>query len=152
MMGAIVTRTKALLFIAAAFFAFSATASADEWPLGAGYFWEVSGIDTKDGGEMKYAEWLATEWRANVEFAKSKGWLKDAKIVYNMYPRQGEADIYLIWIRDSIPTGAEGEKRSQEFQEWKKKTIASMVGESGNRAEYREVLSSSLLQEATFRD
>ena len=112
----------------------------------------MTGIDTKDGGEFKYAEWLATEWRANVEFAKSKGWLKDAKIVYNMYPRKGEADLYLIWIRESIPTGAEGEKRGQEFQEWKKKTIAKMVGESGNRAEYREVLSSSLLQEATFRD
>ena len=113
---------------------------------------EVTGIDTKDGGEFKYAEWLATEWRQNIEFAKSKGWLKDAKIVYNMYPRTGEADLYLIWIRASIPTGAEGEKRGQEFREWKKKTIAKMVGESGNRAEFREVLSSSLLQEAPFRD
>ena len=140
------------LFVAAAFLASPATSMADEWPLAAGDFWEVSGIDTKDGGEYKYAEWLATEWRENVEFAKSKGWLKDAKIVYNMYPRQGEADIYLIWIRESIPTGAESEKRGQEFQEWKKKTIAKMVGESGNRAEYREVLSSSLLQEAPFRD
>ncbi len=146
------TRTVTSLIAAAALFLSAATALADEWPLGPGDFWEVSGIHTKDGGEFKYAEWLATEWRENVEFAKSKGWLKDAKIVYNMYPRQGEADLYLIWIRESIPTGAEGEKRGQEFQEWKKKTIAKMVGESGNRAEYREVLSSSLLQEVTFRD
>ena len=69
-MGVLFTRTKALLLIAVALLAFSATSSADEWPLGPGDFWEVSGIDTKDGGEMKYAEWLATEWRANVEFAK----------------------------------------------------------------------------------
>ena len=151
-MGALITRTKSLLLIALASLAFATTSSADEWPLGAGDFWEVSAIDTKDGGEMKYAQWLATEWRANVEFAKSKGWLKDAKIVYNMYPRNGEADVYLIWIREDIPNGAEGEKRSKEFQDWKKKTIAAMVGESGNRAEYREVLSSSLQQEATFRN
>jgi NAD(P)H-nitrite reductase large subunit len=146
------TRAVTSLIVAAAFMASAATSLADEWPLAAGDFWEVTGIDTKDGGEFKYAEWLATEWRQNIEFAKSKGWLKDAKIVYNMYPRTGEPDLYLIWIRASIPTGAEGEKRGQEFREWKKKTIAKMVGESGNRAEYREVLSSSLLQEAPFRD
>ncbi|MDH3339135.1 MAG: hypothetical protein OEM85_09650 [Gammaproteobacteria bacterium] len=147
-----ITRAISSLIIATAFLVSAATSYADEWPLAAGDFWEVTGIDTKDGGELKYAEWLATEWRKNTEFAKSKGWIKDVKILYNQYPRQGEADIYLIWIRESIPTGAEGEKRSQEFQEWKKKTIANMVGESGNRSEYREVLSSSLLQEAPFRD
>ncbi len=150
-MKTLLIRTVTSLIAATAFLA-SAVTLADEWPLGAGDFWEVSGIDTKDGGEMKYAQWLATEWRENVEFAKSKGWLKDAKIVYNMYPRHGEADLYLIWIREDIPSGAEGEKRAKEFQDWKKKTIEKMVGESGNRAEYREVLNSSLLQEATFRD
>lgn len=147
-----ITRAFTLLLVAAAFLTSTAVSMADDWPLAAGDFWEVSGIDTKDGGEFKYAEWLATEWRQNIEFAKSKGWIKDAKIVYNVYPRHGEADIYLIWIRESIPTGAEGEKRGQEFQEWKKKTFEKLVGESGNRAEYREVLNSSLLQEATFRD
>ena len=147
-----ITRVVSSLIVAAAFLLSAAASLADEWPLAAGDFWEVSGIDTKDGGEFKYAEWLATEWRQNVEFAKSKGWIKDVKIVYNVYPRKGEADIYLIWIRESIPTGAESEKRGQEFQEWRNKTIAKMVGESGNRAEYREVLSSSLLQEAPFRD
>lgn len=146
------TRAVASLIVGATFLISAAVSMADDWPLAAGDFWEVSGIATKDGGEFKYAEWLATEWRQNVEFAKSKGWIKDAKIVYNVYPRNGEADIYLIWIRESIPSGAESEQRGQEFQEWKKKTFAAMVGESGNRAEYREVLSSSLLQEAPFRD
>lgn len=151
-MRAVITRAISSLFVTAAFLAWGATASADDWPLASGDYWEVSGIHTKDGGALKYAEWLATEWRQNAEFAKSKGWLKDVKILYNQYPRKGEPDVYLIWIRKSIPTGAESEKRSQEFQAWKKKTIASMVGESGNRAEYREVVSTSLLQEALFRN
>ena len=151
-MGTVTKWAKTSLITAAAILATSAMSYADEWPLAAGDFWEVTGIDTKDGGGLKYAEWLATEWRENAEFAKSKGWLKDVKILYNQYPRKGEADLYLIWIRESIPTGAEGEKRSREYQEWKKKTIAKMVGESGNRAEFREVLSSSLMQEALFRD
>ena len=130
----------------------AATATmADEWPLASGDYWEVTGIDVKDGGDFKYAQWLATEWRQNAEFAKSKGWLKDAKILYNAYPRKGEPDIYLIWIRADLPDAAEQEKRGQEFQDWKKTTFEAMVGESGNRAEYREVITNSLLQEAPFR-
>jgi hypothetical protein len=34
---------------------------------------------------------------------------------------------------------------------WKKKTLAQMEKESGNRAEFREVVSSLLLQEMTIR-
>lgn len=151
-MKSAITRAIPSLIVSAAFLAGVTAAHADDWPLASGDYWEVSGIDTKDGGELKYAEWLATEWRQNTEYAKSKGWIKDVKILYNQYPRRGEPDLYLIWIRERIPTGAENEERGREFQEWKKKTIATMVGESGNRAEYREVVSSSLLQEALFRD
>jgi len=146
-----ITRTVTSVLCAAALLLAANVSFADEWPLAAGDFWEVTGIDTKDGGELKYAQWLATEWRKNTEFAISKGYIKDVKILYNQYPRKGEPDLYLVWIRESIPTGPESEKRAKEFQDWKKKTIETMVGESGNRAEYREVVSSSLLQEAPFR-
>ena len=126
-------------------------ALADEWPLGAGDYWEVTGIDVKDGGDFKYAEWLATEWRKDAEFAKSKGWIKDAIVLYNVYG-QGDADIYLIRIIENVPAGEEFEKRGQEYQEWKQRTFEKLVGESGNRAEFREVLRTSLLQHAPFRD
>ena len=125
---------------------------AQEWPMTGGDFWEVSGIDVADGAGLKYSSWLAAEWRKNLEFAKSKGWIKDYKVLANNYPRKGEADLYLIRIMESIPTGAEGEERAKEWVEWMKKSVAKMQEESGNRAEYREVLSSSLLQEMHFRD
>lgn len=147
-----ISRAIAVLAAGATLFLTASVTSADEWPLAAGDYWEVSGIDVKDGGDFKYAEWLATEWRQNAEFAKSKGWIKDVKIFYNVYPREGEPDIYLCWIREDIPTGPEFEKRGQEFQEWREQTFQEMVGESGNRAEYREVVTNSLLQEAPFRD
>ena len=35
--------------------------------------------------------------------------------------------------------------------EWQTKTVEQMQGESENRAEYREVMSSSLLQEHKYR-
>ena len=128
------------------------TATADEWPMTQGDYWEVTGIDIKDGGSWKYANWLATEWRKNLEYSKSRGWIKDYIILANVYGRSNEADLYLIRIREDIPSGPVGDQRGKEYREWREKTIEKMVGESGNRAEYREVLSSSLLQELKFRD
>lgn len=70
--------------------------------------------------------------------------------VSNAYPRAGEPDKYLVTITESVVSGAEGRKRTEEYRAWKKKSIAQMQEESGNRAEYREVMSNSLLQEMTF--
>lgn len=127
------------------------SASAQEWPLVAGNYWEVTGVDIKDGGGLKYAQFLAGEWKDNLEFSKSKGWIKDYMIFSNVYARPNEPDLYLVTITESIVSGAEGEKRQQEYMAWRKKTIEQMQSESGNRAEYREVISDSLLQELKIR-
>ncbi len=128
------------------------TALAEDWPLVGGDFWEVTGIDIKDGGSWTYANWLATEWKKDLEFSKSQGWIKDYMILLNYHNRSDEADLYLIRVMEHVPSGPEGEKRQKEYMEWQTKTIEDMVGESGNRAEYREVLNTSLLQELTFRE
>ena len=129
----------------------SSAFSQDEWPLVWGDYWEVTGIEIKDGGGWDYANWLATEWRENEEFAKSKGWIKDFMLLGNVHPRDGEPNVYLIRIRERLPTGSEGEQREKEFMEWKKASAEEMVEASGNRAEYREVMSSTLLQSLSFR-
>jgi hypothetical protein len=142
----------AALILTAASLTVSTSALADEWPFVSGDYWDVTGIDVKDGGSWQYANWLATEWRKDLEFAKSKGWIKDYMVFSNVYARKGEPDLYLVSVRESIPSGAEGEKRQQEYMEWQSKTIETMVKESGNRAEYREVGSDMLLQHMKFRD
>lgn len=149
------TKTMKKIVLALAFSAASMMATsafAEEWPLAGGDYWDVTGIDIHDGGDYKYAKWLATEWKKNAEFAKSKGWIKDYMILSNQYPRAGEPDLYIIRVMESLVSAAEGEKRSKEYQEWNKKTMEQMDSESGNRAEYREVMSSSLLMELNFRD
>ena len=147
----LIKQTLCVLALGATSMMMSAAASADEWPLVPGVYWEVTGIQIKDGGGLKYATWLATEWRKNLEFSKSKGWIKDYKILSNEYPRAGEPNLYLVRIIDSVVSGAEAEKRQAEYMAWQKKTIAQMDAESGNRAEYREVMGTSLLQELNFR-
>ena len=128
------------------------TASADEeWPMYGTDFWDVTAVEIKDGGFWQYANWLSDEWRKNSEFAKSKGWIKDYVILSNVHARKGEPDLYIIRIVESVPSGAEGEKRAKEYAAWSKKTEEKMNEESGDRAEYREVQGSSLLQVLKFR-
>jgi len=147
-----IIKAIAVLAFGASSVMMAAGALADEWPLVPGDYWEVTGIDLKDGGSWKYVNWLADVWRKNAEFAKSKGWIKDYMVFVNVHARSDEPDLYLIQVREDIPSGPEGEKRFKEFMDWKAKSIEALVGESGNRAEYREIMSSVLLQEFTFRN
>jgi len=146
-----IRKSLLLLALSASFLAMSATAMAQEWPLVSGDYWSVTGIEVKDGGDLKYQTWLANEWKSNAEFAKSKGWLKDYMIFSNVHPRKGEPDLYLVWIFENMPSGPESEARYKEYMNWQTKTEEQMEAESGNRAEYREVLSTSLLQVLNFR-
>lgn len=146
-----VRKSIVVLALGAASMMVAAGAVAQEWPFVQGDYWEVTGIDIADGAGLKYSTWLASEWRENLEFSKSKGWIKDYKVLSNVYNRSDEPDIYLITVTDSIVSGAEGEKRADEYMAWRKKSVEQMQSESGNRAEYRTVMSSSLLQELNFR-
>lgn len=122
-------------------------ASAQQWPLASGDYWEVSEIDVKDGGDFAYAQHLATKWKESEEFAKSKGWIKDYKILYNYHPRAGEPDIYLISIMSKLPTGPENDARSEAFEAWSKSTAKQLSEESGNRAQFRTLMGTMLLEE-----
>jgi hypothetical protein len=127
------------------------SASASDWPFAGGDFYEITGVKLKDGGDLAYAKFLATEWKADQEFAKSKGWIKSYSVLGNNYPRKGEPDLYLVIVSERLPSGSEGDKRQDEYLEWKKKSTAQLAKESGNRLEIREIETNSLLQEWKFR-
>lgn len=128
-----------------------APAQAAEWPLALGDYYEVTGVKLKDGGELAYANFLASEWKADQEFAKSKGWIKSYMVLSNNYPRKGEPDLYLVVVSERLPSGPENDKRQDEYTAWKKKNVAQMEKESGDRLGIREIESSSLFQELKFR-
>ena len=144
-------RSWLVLLLCAAAAAIHTRASASDWPMVPGDLYEVTGIHLKDGGGLAYVTFLATEWRADQEFAKSKGWIKSYMILSNVYARKGEPDLYLVVVSERLPSGSEADKRDDEYMAWKKKTMAQMQKESGNRFEIREIGSSSLLQELKFR-
>ena len=147
-----VTTLIAVLTFGASTIMMSGTAVAEEWPFKPGDYWEVTGIDLADGGAYKYSKWLANEWRKNLEFSKSKGWIKDYMVLSNVHGRSDEPDLYLVRVFESMPDSEESQKRQKEYMEWQSKSIEKMQAESGNRAEYRTVMSSSLLRVLEFRE
>mgnify|MGYP001544509185 FL=1 len=151
-MTKLIRKSLFILILGLSLTGLSNTALAQEWPFTGGDFWSVTGVSINDGGSLKYANWLASEWKKNAEFAKSKGWLKGYMVFSNVHGRKGEPDLYLVRVFESMPSGAEGEKRYEEYMEWASKSDEHMEAESGNRAEFREVLSTTLLQEMNFRD
>ncbi|MEH6465594.1 MAG: hypothetical protein V7771_17060 [Shewanella psychromarinicola] len=63
-----------------------------------------------------------------------------------------EPDLYLIRVFENMTSVAENEKRRTKYMAWAKKSIEKMGFESGNRAECRTIMSTSLLQEMKYRD
>ncbi len=143
------TKFKTLLVIAtmAVALPMGTSAIAQQYPLVGGEYTDMTGITIKDGGGLAYAEWLASEWQADQEFAKSQGWISDYKIYASVNPRDDEPDLYLVITYPSVPDAAESERRSDAYLAWKSKTDAQLEAASANRAEFRTVRGSMMLQE-----
>jgi len=127
------------------------TLAQEENPWKQGNYWDVSGIHVKDGSGLKYAQFLASSWVKNQEFAKSQGWISNYLVLSNPYPREGEPDLYLIQVFASMPSSDEADKRTQAWREFNKKTAAQLQAESGARADYRTSGSELLLRELVLR-
>lgn len=144
-------KTLAAAAVMAVTLPLAAPAAAQEFPLEPGDYAEVSGIFVNDGAEFKYAQHLVDVWVANLEFSKSQGWVTDYKIYVNVNPREGEPNIYLMTTFARLPDAAEQERRNAAWREFTQASVEQQISESGDRAEYRTVQSSLLLQEYTPR-
>ena len=123
----------------------------DENPWKAGNYWNVSGIHVKDGGGLKYAQYLATEWVKTQEYAKAQGWISDFMVLSNTHPREGEPNLYLVTISPSLASSDEADKRGKMMREFNKTSIAQMQAQSAGRAEIREVGGQMQLRQLVLR-
>ena len=139
----------AALGAATMLFAFPATAQ--EIPLVNGNFWNVAEITIDDGHFATYADHLAGQYRKNMEFQKSKGWIKDYYILANSNKRAGEPDLYLVTVFERMTTPAEDIAREKETNAYMAQTSRQADANSGNRAKYRKLGGNMLLQEQVYR-
>ena len=125
-------------------------AAAQELPLKTADFWDVGAITIDDGHFGDYADYLAGQYRKNMEWQKSKGWIKGYHILANTNKRQGEPDLYLVTIFDHVTTPAEDIAREKEQNAFLAQTTRQAMAGSGQRATYRHLGSDMLLQEMVW--
>ena len=126
-------------------------AQATDWPVTSGDYVEISMIKIDDGHALEYLDYLSGMWRKSQDYAKQQGWITGYEIWSNEYPRDGEADIYLVTYTPHLPDAAESEKREKQFQEFMAQTVAQMQAASAGRAEYRHLAGSMLLRRQNWK-
>jgi len=67
----------------------------DARPYDQGPVWDFSMIETKGGHFDDYMKFVSTQWKAEQDAAKAKGWVLDYKVFSVMDPRENEPDIIL---------------------------------------------------------
>jgi len=125
-------------------------AAAQELPLKSGEYWDVGAISIDDGHFGDYADFLASEYRKNMQFQQSKGWIKGYHILSNVNARDGEPDLYLVTIFDHVPTPAEDIAREKEANAFLAQTTRQGMAGSAHRASFRHLKGDMLLQEMTW--
>lgn len=144
-------KTYMLAALGAVAMSFAVPAVAQEIPLKDGGYWTVTDIMIDDGHTADYADYLAGNYRKQMEWQKSKGYISGYKILSNVNKRAGEADLYLVTMFDHMPTNAESETRNAAFNAYMATDNRKMEAGSGERAKYRHRGSSLLLQEQVWR-
>lgn len=137
--------------LSASTIAIASPAAAQDYPLKGGNFWNVAEISVDDGHAGDYADYLAGAYRKNMEFSKSKGWMKTSYILSNINKRAGEPDLYLVTISDHVTTPAEDEAREKEMNAFLATTARDQDKQSGVRAKYRKLGGNMLLQELLYK-
>jgi hypothetical protein len=136
--------------LAAATMLWPVSVAAQELPLKSGDYWDVGAVTIDDGHFGDYADFLAAQYRRNMEFQKSKGWIKNYYILSNVNKRAGEPDLYLVTVFDHMTTPAEDIQREKEMNAFLKQTTRQGMAASGQRATYRHLGSDMLLQQMVW--
>ena len=140
-------RKLMLAALGAATVAIAMPTPAQELPVKNGNFWDVTAVKIDDGHFGDYADFLASQYRKNMEFQKSKGWIKGYHILSNFNKRAGEPDLYLVTIFDHVTTPAEDIQREKDANAFLQQNTRQGMAASGQRATYRHIGSDMLLQE-----
>jgi len=135
----------------AAAMACSTSAMAQDYPADPGDFTDISMIDVLPGGDLAYTQFLASSWKKQQEFAKSKGWIKSYKVMQNLYPRAGEPDLYLMVTYADFPNAKEALQQRAAYMQWQAKSLQTLDQENGDRGKYRVVMGAMLFQDLLLK-
>ncbi len=128
-----------------------ALAQAQEPSYTPGSYTDVSAIDVLDGQFENYMDYLAGPWKAQQEFAKSKGYITSYQVLANTYARAGEPDLFLIVVYPKIYDNAEQTRQQKEFEAFMKSDRRALDTAYGARGTMRKSLGQQQLQELKLK-
>jgi len=85
--------TGAALMVAATM---AVSAAAQEWPTRDGSVFVASAVDVLPGQYPAYLDYLATDWKKEMEWGKAQGYILSYKVLRVNHPRNGEPDLVLV--------------------------------------------------------
>ena len=141
----------AAAFAASLALAIPVAASAQNDPFIGGDYVEITGVSIDDGHGLDYAAFLTGYYKAQEQYAISQGWETSWEILANVNKRKGEPDLFLVRRYKSLPDGIEGDRRAAMIRKQVKQDDAQMAAASGDRAKFRHIESTMLLQELKIR-
>ena len=144
-------RKSILAAFGAAALLYATPSISQDYPFDNGNYWNVQAVTVDDGHLGDYADYLAVTLRKNYNWQVSKGWIKGYHILSNINKRADEPDLYIVTIFDHVPTPAEDKAREKESNAFLATNARKEDAQSGARAKYRKLGSSSLLQEMLFK-
>jgi hypothetical protein len=141
---------RAAIAAAALTLACSTLSLAQSSPMMGGDYVTVTAIGVDAGHARDYATYLASEWKAEREFAKAQGWINAYEVLTNPHRRAGEPDVYLVVRFTNFADSAEGARRANLMREHLKLTEAQQEASSAERDKYRHTVSVQLLRAQVF--
>ena len=144
-------RKMILAALGASMLMVSVPTAAQNLPLVGGDYWDVTSVKIDDGHFGDYADFLASQFRRQNDFAKSKGWIKAYYVFANVNNRKDEPDLYLVTVLDHVPTPAEQIARNKELNAHMQTDDRKQLAGSGQRATFRHITGDMLLQQMVFR-
>ena len=132
---------------AAVAIALATPAIAQESSYTPGNYVSVGMIDVLPGQTENYMDYLAGQYRKELEYRKSKGWITGYRILANVNARDGEPDLYLMTEFKEMATRAEELARAKEMDAFMQSDARRLAAASGARVTMRTQKGSMLLQE-----
>lgn len=92
-------------------------AMAQESPLKRGSVWVASRIDVLPGQNPAYTDYLATEWKKEMEWGKTQGYILSYRILTTNNRRNDEPDVVLLIEYKDYGTVAERDAIGKRYNE-----------------------------------
>jgi opacity protein-like surface antigen len=111
-------KTMKSLYIGAALMAaaaMGATAAAQSWPTTDGSVWVASRVDILPGQGPAYLDYLASDWKKEMEWGKSQGYILSYRVLRTNHARNGEPDVVLLVEYKDYTATAERQAVGQRF-------------------------------------